>query len=517
MPDNRRLALTRSFDLATYADAFGSEELAFRKAFQALLNFSDHESLDLCGRRIEVTAPIDMQAAVANKTTFAIRRVIRNGQFDVTDGPAWTPSVVEAQATYDPQDPLVLTAVANPAAIAPGSLVTGAGVGREVYVTARDTAAGTLTLSQPLHDAAGTQVFTFTRFRYVLDFSGFADLGKMTLAGLDIQCNGVASGILLAPAGEVFELRDCALTRPRDRGITSHGRGCQGLIVDGCQFLSNEMALRAQDRTSVALNVNANDVKLRDNRVVRFRHFAVMAGSGHLVVGNHWFQGDDEPVGLRLGGLVLTTPNVKTTLTGNYIDNCFVEWTNEHSATPDFEDEFSFGGLTMTGNILTCSRVAPWFTWIVLKPYGTGHFVSGLSVCDNVFRAVDGSVDRIERLDTSFAALDFGRMRNIRFEGNTFNNVSQVTASPVNVTHSQTTAATVWTVQPGAYLPFGGWARHVEAVVAEGMLTGGSGERRTDMPYVAVEQGAAKQNVTLNFAQPTKGKVQVRIRVDNPH
>ncbi len=87
MPVNRRLSMTRSFDLPTYAAAFGDEELGFKKAFQALLNWADHDSLDLGGRRIEVTAPIDMQAAVNNKTTFATRRVIRNGQFNVIDGP----------------------------------------------------------------------------------------------------------------------------------------------------------------------------------------------------------------------------------------------------------------------------------------------------------------------------------------------------------------------------------------------------------------------------------------------
>ena len=92
---------------------FGDEELGFRKAFQALLNFADHESLDLNGRRIEVTAPIDMQAAVNNKTTFATRRAIRNGQFNVVDGPAWAPDVVTSQASYSTANDRMLTAVAN--------------------------------------------------------------------------------------------------------------------------------------------------------------------------------------------------------------------------------------------------------------------------------------------------------------------------------------------------------------------------------------------------------------------
>ena len=80
-------------------DAFGDEEVAFKKAFQALLNFSDHESLDLGGRRISLTGPVDMQAAVGNKTSFETRRAIRNGQIQPIDGPNWDSNIVVAQAT----------------------------------------------------------------------------------------------------------------------------------------------------------------------------------------------------------------------------------------------------------------------------------------------------------------------------------------------------------------------------------------------------------------------------------
>ena len=60
MPDDAPLVLSKSYNLSTYIDAFKSEELAFKKAFQALLNSGDHDSLDLSGRTIAVTEPIDM-------------------------------------------------------------------------------------------------------------------------------------------------------------------------------------------------------------------------------------------------------------------------------------------------------------------------------------------------------------------------------------------------------------------------------------------------------------------------
>ena len=45
---------------------------------------------------------------------------------------------------------------------------------------------------------------------------------------------------LLPPQGSANHFRDCFITRPRDRGITSHGEGDQGMMIDRCQFLSDE-------------------------------------------------------------------------------------------------------------------------------------------------------------------------------------------------------------------------------------------------------------------------------------
>ena len=267
---------------------------------------------------------------------------------------------------------------------------------------------------------------------------------------------------------------------------------------------------------SIALNTNANDIKIRDNRATQFRHFAVLGGAGNLVVGNHWFQGDTETAGVRLGGIVLTSTNVRSTITGNYIDNSFLEWTNEYEASPGFSNQFSFGGLTLTGNSFMASDVAPWFRWIVIKPYGAGHFIQGLNVSGNVFRVTNATIDRVEAVDTSFAPLDMSRMRNVLFQGNSFNGVTQNTENPTIWQHDQATAATVWQALPGAVLPFGGWARNVTGLVAEGPVSGPANERRSDMPYVEVEQGAAKNELRINWLAASKGRVQVSVRMDNP-
>lgn len=516
VPDNRRFILQKNFDLASYIDAFGDEQQAFRKAFQALLNFSDHESLDLCGRRIALTGPIDMQACDPTRTTYAIRRVIRNGQFEAVDNPAWTDFVTTSAATYAASSPLVLSNVANIANVRVGCLVTGAGVGREVYVREVNVAQSRITLSEPLFGAAGTQTYTFRRFKYLLDFSGFDELNSFVITDVEFQCNGLASGIMLAQQGLIFQVRDCFFTRPKDRGITSIGGGCQGMLVDRCQFLSNEQGQAVSTRTSIALNANANDVKIRDNRAVMFRHFAVLGGAGNLITGNHWFQGDETTQGVRVGGLILTQTNPKTIVTGNYIDNNWIEWTNEHDATPAFDNSFSFGGLTVTGNMFTVNDVAPWFTFIVIKPYGPGHYLQGFSVVSNVFRTLNGNIDRVERVDASIADLDFGRMRNVTFAANAFNGVTTEAENPLTVRFTQATRTRTWTLNTDQRLPFVGRARAVESVVAEGRLVNASNGTVYENPYVVTEVGSGARQFQVIFGTEVSGSVRALVRMDQP-
>ncbi len=108
-----RFIVRSNFELNTYVDAFGDEVLALKKAIQALFNTSDHEALDLNGRTIEMTEPLDVQAAVGNLTSFTIRRAIRNGQFSAFSSSGWDTDEVTSAATYATSNQYELTAVAN--------------------------------------------------------------------------------------------------------------------------------------------------------------------------------------------------------------------------------------------------------------------------------------------------------------------------------------------------------------------------------------------------------------------
>ena len=514
MPADAILLLTKDFGFPAYAAAFSSEQEAFKKAFQTLINNVDHETLDLGGRMIAVTAPIDMQAAVPNRSSYATRRIIRNGQFNAQAGSAWDTEVVTQRATYSPSNNRRLTNVQNISSVPVGARVSGAGVGREIYVKSKNNATREITLSAPLYDAAGTQDFTFTLNKYLLDFSGFSSMEKFGIAGVEFQCNGTASAVKLPPAGKVFAFDDCFFTKPKDRAITSIGTGCQGMLVDNCQFLSDEDALDVSQRRSIAINVNGNDVKLRHNRATRFRHWAILSGQNHTITGNHFFQGDSVAAGVRSAGIVLTQTFCSTTISDNYIDNCFVEWSNEYDATPDFDAGFSFSALSIANNVFLSGDVAPWFSYIVVRPYGTGHFLNGLSVSGNKFRSLGGNIDRAERVDTSFSGLDFNRSRDVFFEGNTFHNVTAKVMNPLRVNHDQRSKSSTWRIDTGGRLPFQGWARGVDAVMGKNAIRNSGGAAVYHMPYADTERGAGRDEIDLKWPEAVDGEVTITIRMD---
>ena len=514
MDADTMLVLTKTFDLPTYIDAFGDEELAFKKAFQALLNNSDHESLDMGGRRVAVTAPIDMQAAVPNRTSYSTRRVIRNGQLAAQAGAAWDSETATSQATYDPANAFTLSSVTNVANIQVGSLVEGAGVGREIYVRAKNVGAQTLTLSAPLYGANSTQTYTFTAFKYLLDFSGFSKLSRFGMDHIEFDCSGDASGIRLPVTGIIFALTDCYITKPKDRGITSIGDGCQGMLIDRCQFLSNEDPLTVSERTTIALNANSNDVKLRNNRATRFKHFAVLEGSNSVVLGNHFFQGDSVTGGVRSPGLVICNGYTSATISGNYIDNCFIEWTNERDPTPDFTGGHSFAAMSIEGNIFLTSGAASWFSYIVIKPHGSGHFLNGVGITGNNFRSIQGGIDRVDWVDTSIADLDYDRFKDVTFSGNSYHQISKQVENPMRIAHSEETPSATWEIDLAGELPFSGPARRIDALVILDEVRDTSGNPVFLMPHTIAQQGPNKDRVQIAWGQPVAGDVAVTVRID---
>ena len=74
----------------------------------------------------------------------------------------------------------------------------------------------------------------------MLDFSGFVKMSRFEIDDVEILCNGDASAVMLPPDGRMFQIRDSSIAKPKDRGITSIGLGCQDIQIDRNQFISNE-------------------------------------------------------------------------------------------------------------------------------------------------------------------------------------------------------------------------------------------------------------------------------------
>lgn len=517
MPDAARLQITSNFEYKTYEAAFGNEREALTRALAALFNFTDHESLDLGGRRIQLDEPIDVHAAVGNKDNFGVRRVIMNGQLEATDSANWDTVSIISNATYSTGSPLTLSSVVNVANIAVGSLVTGTGVGREVYVASKDDGAGTITLSQELVNPASSQSYTFDRFQYLLDFSGFNGMSRIQIANVEFACLGFCSALMLPYTGFEWHIRDCWFLRPKDRGITSMNRGCYGISLDNNEFFSNEYDELAQNRTTIAFNSNFNDIKVHGNQAVRFKHFGVVAGGGHIFSGNHFWQGDGAAVGERTAGIVLTSRNSNCVLTSNYVDNCFIDVSNEHANYSNVgPGTVPFGAISMNGNIFIVSDVPTWFTFFRLTPYGSGHHIDGVSMVGNTFKEINGSViDRAENVVTSNGGFDHALTKNIVFQGNNFEGVTNRTENPAFVDVSQVSAASTWNYAHTGKVPFGGQVRGVTGWAAIGPVQDGANVAQFEAPYFSIIQGGAGDELNISWPAARKGRLQLSIRCDS--
>ena len=122
----------------------------------------------------------------------------------------WDTEEVVQSASYDIDvDRKLLTNVTNIGTIQVGSLVEETGVGREIYVHDIDVAANTITLSNPLYGAAASQAYTFKRFKYLLDFSGFTQLSRLVISKVDFSGIGLASGLMLPKSGITNTVSEC--------------------------------------------------------------------------------------------------------------------------------------------------------------------------------------------------------------------------------------------------------------------------------------------------------------------
>ena len=96
-----------------------------------------------------------------------------------------------------------------------------------------------------------------------------------------------------------------------------------------------------------------------------------------------------------------------------------------------------------------------------------------------------------------------------------YHNVTAHSANPLRVLHDQSSASSSWTVDSDGELPFRGYARFVDSVVAQGALRTSGNSIRYLAPYADVLQGSNNDEIRLRWQEAVKGEVQVLMRMDS--
>ena len=234
-----------------------------------------------------------------------------------------------------------------------------------------------------------------------------------------------------------------------------------------------------------------------------------------MIEGNHFFQGDDSATGIRTAGIVFCKTNVKSVVVGNYVDNSMIEWGNEHDEDPDGLNTFSFGALSITGNIFTSASSAAWFRFIQIRPYGPNHYLNGVNISGNVFKHTGGgSLERVDGVDTSIGGIVANKLRNVTIVGNSFHNVDLRMESPVVKEIDENGVSDVWSTDLAEHMPFGGKARRVTAVMPTNEIKDSGGSGVYTLPYAVAGLGADGTEVKLHWSKPVTGKVLVTVQTD---
>ena len=134
----------------------------------------------------------------------------------------------------------------------------------------------------------------------------------------------------------------------------------------------------------------------------------------------------------------------------------------------------------------------------------------------HTFRLLRGNIDRIERVDTTFADLNFIRMRNVNFTGNVFHGVNDEIRNPLSVEHRQDTRSETWVVETDGALPFGGRARTVTSIVPEGRIVDAANQPTFAAPWVDPEFGPDGRQFRVVFDREVRGTLRAEVRMDNP-
>jgi|GEM_PF-1241221 len=415
-----------------------------QEAFNVLLNSGRYTELDMEGRRVAIDGVMDFGAIWEGKPSQGIKTV-RNGWFSALTDMSSPSNFTRNVTTTIGKDVINISSTDG---IAPGMYVSGPAVPRETYiVSVGEDGLGTARINTHAWRTVKDAVHRFQEFDYMFDFKNVSGLSNFRFHNITFDALNKISIIRGPQSGSTMTLSHCILHQPKMRGITFWTSGGSNLQMDNCQGVANktDRGLPPEERVGVFCTVTTNDCKFRGNYVWQFKHTLVLHGSGNVIVGNHFWQGKNPesevgPFDTRTASIILTSANNKTNITGNYIDNSWIELANDN--TTDLNWPLG-GGVTITGNqFTTVSRIGT-YGFIALAPYKPNSSCARISVIGNVFKNVYGgafgAIVPMEKADViivpqgSYGSIDHTQVSQIYWRSNNYGQVKKETASELTV------------------------------------------------------------------------------------
>ncbi|MGB7318080.1 MAG: right-handed parallel beta-helix repeat-containing protein, partial [Planktotalea sp.] len=132
-----------------------------------------------------------------------------------------------------------------------------------------------------------------------------------------------------------------------------------------------------------------------------------------------------------------------------------------------------------------------------------------------LFRSTQGTIDRVERINTTFASLNMSSVRDVLMNGNTFLNVVTGTENPLTLEHSQNNHAQTWYVSFAGRLPFGGNAQQVTSVIHHGKIKTPANVTQYTAPWITAQTGSNGDIVEVDWEKDVRGAIKITARMDS--
>lgn len=390
----------------------------WKQALRDLFNLA-YYSLDLEGRKIIIDEPAVMDV-VTGLTSKAVWKRITNGELSISANFLTNYPVTSAVLSVTHTANSAVATMASTAGLRKGMYLIGAKLPRATFILSVDSPTQ-ITMTKK---AMSSGVANVTRYdnNYIFDFRNFTRLTRFTFENLHINCQSNGSAYMSSMDEDIVEFKNCRFVNPETFAICQYNAG-GGMVVDGCDFIASDSDTPPASRTRIACVMNG-DCRINNNRTAYFRHAFVIDGGATQFLCNHPFAGTTDATDHLPNVIYQRSGN--HVITGNYIDNGWIEFTNEEFAGVAAAE---VGGGIISGNRFVTRALAATEAFIVIAPYRANSVLAHMTIVGNGFKPLTsgGSVPltAATKIDTTNGTIDATTVVDVFMSNNTFEQVGK--------------------------------------------------------------------------------------------